>query len=74
MYIKCNLSILMGKYKMNIQDVSDKTGLARNTIAFLYHEKVKRIDFETLAKLCVCFDCSVGDILECAPTNPMDIK
>jgi putative transcriptional regulator len=54
----------MGKHRLKIKDVCDKTGLARNTVAFLYHEKVKRVDFETLAKLCELFDCDVVDILE----------
>ena len=39
MSIKCNLSTLMGKHKMTIQDVCNQTGLARNTVSFLYHEK-----------------------------------
>ena len=64
MVIRSNLSTLMGKHKMNIQDVCDKTGLARNTVAFLYHDKVNSINFKTLIKLCELFDCDVGDILE----------
>jgi putative transcriptional regulator len=67
MPIICNLSTLMGKNKMNIQDVCDKTGLARNTVAFLYHDKVKRADYATLDVLCQLFNCSVGDMLEYVP-------
>lgn len=62
--IKCNLSELMGKHKMNIQDVHEKTDLNRNTISNLYHEKVTRIDFDTIEKLCNLFNCEVGDLLE----------
>lgn len=62
--VKCNLSELMGKHKMTIQDVSNETGLNRNTISNLYHEKVKRVDFETVEKLCKLFNCSVGKLLE----------
>lgn len=61
--IKCNLSTLMGANKMSIQDVHEKTKLNRNTISNLYHEKVKRIDFDTIDKLCELFDCQVGDLL-----------
>ena len=67
MAVKCNLSTLMGTKKVNIQDVCDKTGLARNTVAFLYHEKVKRIDFETINKLCELFNCNTQDLLEFTP-------
>ena len=41
MSTKCNLSTLMSKHKMTIQDVFDKTGIAQNTLSFLYHEKNK---------------------------------
>ena len=61
--IKCKLSELMGKEKVNIQDVHEGTGLNRNTISNLYHEKVKRIDFNTINQLCKYFNCQVGDIL-----------
>ncbi len=62
--IHSKLSTLMGQNRMNIQDVCNETGLARNTIAFLYKDKVKRIDYETLDKLCKLFGCQVGDLLE----------
>ncbi len=64
MAICCKLSILMGEKRYNIQDVYKKTGLSRGTISNLYHDKMQRIDYETLSKLCELFDCSVGDILE----------
>ena len=67
MAVKCNLSTLMGIKKLNIQDVCDKTGLARNTVAFLYHEKVKRIDYETINKLCGLFECDTQKLLEYIP-------
>lgn len=67
--LKCNLSKLMGIHKMSIQDVHEKTGLNRNTISNLYHEKAKRIDFETMEKLCKLFGCppGPGDLFEHIP-------
>lgn len=62
--LKCKLSILMGEKRLNIQDVHEKTGLSRNTITNLYHEKATRIDYSTIEKLCDLFDCPVGDLLE----------
>ena len=62
--IKCNLSKLMGEQKVNIQTVHEETGLNRTTISNLYHEKVSRIDFSTIDKLCVYFNCEVGELLE----------
>ena len=60
--IKCNLSELMGKHKMTIQDVHQKTGLNRNTVSNLYHERVKRIDFDTIEKLCLALNCNIGEL------------
>ncbi len=64
MAIRCKLSTLMGQNRYNIQDVYEKTGLSRATISNLYHDKMQRIDYETLSKLCTLFECSVGDLLE----------
>ena len=62
--MRCLLSTLMGQARYSIQDVHNKTGLARSTVAQLYHDKATRIDFETVEKLCKLFECSVSDLLE----------
>ncbi len=62
--IRCNLSRLMGEQKMNISDLARKTGLNRNTISLLYHEKASRVELEAIQKLCLAFECEVGDLLE----------
>lgn len=64
MGIKCNLSTLMGQNRYNIQEVYEQTGLSRATISNLYHDKMQRIDYETLSKLCKLFECQVGEILQ----------
>ncbi len=63
MPIKCNLSTLMGANKYKVIDVHKKTGLSRTTISKLYYDKMERIDYGTLDKLCELFDCEVQDIL-----------
>lgn len=62
--ITCHLSTLMGKNKMKIADVARETGLNRSTITALYNEDATRIDMETIEKICVLFNCEVGDLLE----------
>ena len=64
MSIQCKLSVLMGEKRYKIKDVHEKTGLARTTISNLYHDKMERVDYETLSRLCKLFECGVGDILE----------
>lgn len=62
--IKCNLSILMGRDRKNIQDVCNDTGLARNTVSNLYYERATRVDYNTIEQLCKLFQCEVGDLFE----------
>ncbi len=59
-----NLSTLMGKARFSIQDVHERTGLARSTITALYHDKATRLDFDTIEKLCSLFDCDICDLLQ----------
>ena len=65
--IVCNLPVLMAKRRLNIQDVCDRTGLARTTVSMLYNGKGKAISYGTIEALCRLFDCSVGDLLEYVP-------
>ena len=65
--IKIHLSKLMGEKKLNIQKLSDISGLSRTTISNLYHENVSRLDFETLESLCKALECKAGDLIEYIP-------
>lgn len=58
------LSEIMGRKRLKISDVLEGTGLARNTVAELYHGRAKRVDLETLDKLCTYLDVGVGELLE----------
>lgn len=59
----CKLSTLMGQSRYTIQDVHNKTGLSRSTVSQLYHDRATRIDYETIEKLCILFDCKIEDLL-----------
>lgn len=71
--MRCQLSTLMGQARYSIQDVHNKTGLARSTVTQLYHDKATRIDFETIEKLCALFNCDISVLLTlegvCAKEN-----
>lgn len=45
------ISEIMGKHRIRVEDIVRGTGLARNTVRGLYHNNVKRVDFDTLDKL-----------------------
>ena len=65
--LKCNLSTLMGRERLTIAEVIRRTGLTRNAVATLYEERAKRIDLNTIARLCELFDCSVDELFEYIP-------
>lgn len=59
-----HLSEIMGRKRLSQRDVVRGTGLAINTVAGLYNDKAKRVDFETVDKLCEFLDVSVGELFE----------
>ncbi|EGQ7996760.1 helix-turn-helix transcriptional regulator [Vibrio vulnificus] len=67
--IKCHLARLMGERKLRIADVIRETGLSRNTVTLLYKETAQKVDLEAIDKLCVLFNCQVGELLEHSPEN-----
>jgi putative transcriptional regulator len=62
--LRCHLSRLMGEGKLRIADVARATGVNRNLITLLYYERAKRMDFESLERLCRFFNCPVGEFLQ----------
>ena len=67
--IRCNLSILMGRDKLRISDVAQRTGLNRSTITALYNETATRVELPAIEKLCILFRCQVGELLEVVPAE-----
>lgn len=59
-----HLSEIIGRKRTNVAEVSRATGLAINTVSGLYKDKVKRVDLDTLDKLCIHLGVNIGDILE----------
>lgn len=60
--MECKLSTLMGEKRLTIQDVHNATGLSRSTITLLYHNSAKRIDYDTIEKLCNFFQCDLSSL------------
>ncbi|MDW4174553.1 helix-turn-helix transcriptional regulator [Staphylococcus saprophyticus] len=49
---------------MNITKLSLITGISRNTISLLVHEKSQGIKFDTLYKIADALDVSIGELFE----------
>lgn len=67
--IRNNLSTLMGQRKLKIKVLAEEAGLARQTVASLYHETSKMIAYDTLETLCRFFEIDVGDFLYVADAD-----
>lgn len=66
--IRNKLAALMGQHKVkNFVYLEEKTGITRKTLAKLYNDEGKGIDYSTLNALCQFFDCQPGDLLEYIP-------
>ncbi|WP_010501421.1 helix-turn-helix domain-containing protein [Paenibacillus elgii] len=59
-----HLSEILGRKRLSVRDVVRGTGLAINTVSGLYHDTSKRVDLETLDKLCTFLEVGIGEILE----------
>jgi len=69
--IKVNLSRFLGERRIKITEMANKSGLAKNTIMALYHEKAKGITWDVLEKLCITLNCQPGDLIEYVPGQPV---
>lgn len=67
--IRCTLSTQMGKRRMRIADVARATGLHRETVSQLYHDRKKRYSQDMLNSLCRALNCQPHDLLEYIDTT-----
>ena len=62
--LKTRLHVLMGEHKIrSINQLSKETGITRQTLTRIYNEESNQLDFATIEKLCVFFDCDIADLL-----------
>ena len=65
--IKNNIPVQMAEKRMNIQKVSDLTGISRTTLSKILNDKFTRIDLDTINQLCKVLECTTQDLLEYIP-------
>lgn len=62
--MKIKFSMLLGEKKLKVTEVARGTGLSNNTLYKLYEGNQKRIDLETIEKVCKFLKCSPSDLFE----------
>ena len=58
-----NLAVLLAERKLKVADLVRSTGINKSTLHKLYNDESVRIDFETIARICIALDVGVGDLL-----------
>ena len=69
MAIRIHLGRLLGERKMKMAELSRITGISKNALSEVYHEKGKQIRYDTLEKICEALGCTVGELIEYQPDN-----
>lgn len=62
--IRITLCEVLGRKKMTRKKLAELTGVRPNTIGDLYNEKLRRIDFDLLDRICEALECDVSDIIQ----------
>lgn len=69
-----NLSEILGKKKLKLSDVINKTGISRPTLTALYYGTGKGVTFEVLNKLCSVLGITPGDLIKFYNVNILEIN
>lgn len=67
MPIHCKLSTLLGEKRMKMVELSKETGISKTTILNMYHDRVSKIHYSIISRICTVLECSIADLLEFTP-------
>ena len=71
--VKSQLAVLRAKHgKISQSELSRQTGITQKQLSALETGKTKGITFETLAKLCLFFDCTPNELLQLEEVAEID--
>jgi putative transcriptional regulator len=48
---------------MNIQDLANKSGIAYSTVLDFWHDRIRRVDKDTLNRLCEALEVTPGELI-----------
>lgn len=68
--LKNNVRLLMAKNDIpSVIELERRSGVSRQVLDRLIKGKSKRLDFDTIVKLCKVFNCEPGELLYIEETN-----
>lgn len=67
-----HLSKILGARLISVTELSEGTGISRNTITGLYYRRTKTIKLETLTKICDYLQIPLSELIEYEPKKEGD--
>ncbi|WP_321378439.1 helix-turn-helix domain-containing protein [Trichococcus shcherbakoviae] len=65
--MKNHVSKIFGERLLSITEVSESTGISRNSLTRIYYKRTKAINFETIEKLCDYLQVPMSELFEYEP-------
>ena len=62
--IKCNLKVLLAQRDISVATLQADTGLSKSQVYLLYSNDVKRVDLDSLERICKYLNVGIADVLE----------
>ncbi|MCL2696081.1 MAG: helix-turn-helix transcriptional regulator [Clostridiales bacterium] len=67
MSVHCKLSSILGGKRIKMAELVRMTGVSSATVNAMYHDRVKKIDYSVLNRICKALNCSVGELIIYVP-------
>ena len=67
--IRIKLSEVLGRKRMTRKKLAELANVRPNTIGDMYNEKVRKIDLDTLDRICAVLKCNISDLLQYQDEN-----
>jgi putative transcriptional regulator len=65
--IHCKLQDLLWEKRLKAADLVRMTGVSKTTIHALYHDRVTKVDFGVVDKVCGALNCGIEDLFSRDP-------
>jgi len=62
--ITSKLPELLGRHRMKVKELSEKTGVGYRILLRLYNDETQEIKYKIVNRICEALDCNIEDLFE----------